>query len=189
MNRSTVVVDACVLYPAPLRDLIMQFVVFDLFRVRWTEEIHAEWMNSLLSNRPDLSRDRLERTRRRMDQHALDALVTGYEPLIPSLTLPDPNDRHVLAAAIRCSAELIVTTNLKDFPNSTLSTFGIETQLPDAFFLNLFLLDRSSVLAALKVQRERLKNPPKLPLEFLDKLEQQQLPMFVAELRRFADIL
>ena len=115
MNRSIVAADACVLYPAPLRDLIMQFVPFELFRVRWTEEIHAEWMNSLLANRSDLSRDRIERTWFRMDHQVLDALVTDYEPLIPGLTLPDPNDRHVLAAAIHCGGKLILTNNLKDF--------------------------------------------------------------------------
>lgn len=189
MTDMTVVVDACVLYPAPLRDLVMHFAVVDLFQARWTNEIHREWMENLLRNRPDLNRDHLERTRRLMDENARDSLVTGYEPIIDGLTLPDPDDRHVLAAAIRCGADSILTFNLKDFPSSALAPFGLIAQHPDAFFLDRFALDQSKVLIAVKRQREQLSDPPKLPLEFLDKLEQQQLPMFVAELRRFADVL
>ena len=189
MTGFTVLVDACVLYPAPLRDLVMHLAVVDMFRARWSDAIHEEWMGNLLRNRPELKREQLERTRCLMDEHARDALVTGYGPLVEGLTLPDPDDRHVLAAAIRCGADLILTFNLKDFPSSALAPFGLEAQHPDTFFLNQFTLDQSKVLVAVKRQREQLKNPPRLPLEFLDKLEQQQLPMFVAQLRRFADVI
>jgi len=72
-----------------------------------------------------------------MDQHATDALVTGYEELIDGLHLPDPDDRHVLAAAIRGRADVIVTCNLKDFPAGALKSYGIEAQHPDEFLLNL----------------------------------------------------
>ncbi len=90
----TVVFDACVLYPAPLRDLLVQLALRDIFSARWTDAIHDEWISNLLESRPDLSREALERTRSLMNSHVRDSLVTGYEGLIPGLLLPDENDRH-----------------------------------------------------------------------------------------------
>ena len=93
--------DASVLYPLELRSLLMHLALTGLFRARWSDAVHEEWICALLRNRPDLSRAKLERTRALMDAHTIDALVTGYEDLIEGLLLPDPDDRHVLAAAIR----------------------------------------------------------------------------------------
>jgi predicted nucleic acid-binding protein len=123
--------DANVLYPAELRNLLMHLALIGLFRAKWSADVHEEWISKLLKKRPDLTRDKLERTRILMDQHAVDALVTGYEDLIPGLQLPDPDDRHVLAAAIRGHADVIVTINLRDFPSDTIGPFGIEAQHPD----------------------------------------------------------
>lgn len=108
----------------------MHLALTGLFRAKWTAEIHEEWITALLKKRPDLSREKLERTRELMDKHAIDALVTGYEDLIPSLQLPDPNDRHVLAAAIRARADVIVTVNLRDFPSESLAPLAIEAAAP-----------------------------------------------------------
>ena len=126
--------DACVLYSAPLSDFVMQLVQTGLFRAKWTDKIHQEWIDNLLENRPDLARSKLERRRDLMNKHAEGSLVTDYEDLIPSLQLPDSEDRHVLAAAIRGRADVIVTNNLKHFPRDTLAKFGIEAQHPDQFF-------------------------------------------------------
>ena len=109
----TALYDACVLYPAPIRDVLMRLALTDLYRARWTNLIHEEWIRSVLANRRDLTRAQLERTRDLMNAHARDALISGFEDLIPSLTLPDPDDRHVLAAAIRGRVDVIVTYNLK----------------------------------------------------------------------------
>ena len=98
----TVVFDACVFYPASLRDLLMQLATTGRFRARWSHRIQDEWIAALLRSRPDLHPDALDRTRRLMNEHVLDCIVEGYEELIGGLTLPDPGDRHVLAAAIRC---------------------------------------------------------------------------------------
>jgi predicted nucleic acid-binding protein len=121
VSNFTAVYDACVLYPALLRDLLMELALTDLFRARWSEEIHKEWIQSVLKNNTKLTESQLFRTRDFMDANVRDALVTGFESLIPSLTLPDPNDQHVLAAAIRCQADVIVTFNLKDYSVRTMS--------------------------------------------------------------------
>ena len=97
-----------------------------LFRARWSEQIHDEWKRNLLKNRPDLTADMLGRTALLMDRAIPDGLVRDFEGLIDGLSLPDPGDRHVLAAAIRCDASVIVTFNQKDFPDDRLSPFGIE---------------------------------------------------------------
>ncbi|MFD2232766.1 hypothetical protein [Phaeospirillum tilakii] len=82
----TVLLDACVLYPAPLRDLLMQLAVADLFRPRWSDLIHEEWIGNLLGNRPDLDRRQLERVRDLMNAHSRDSVVTGFEALIPTIS-------------------------------------------------------------------------------------------------------
>ncbi|MFN9293122.1 MAG: PIN domain-containing protein, partial [Planctomyces sp.] len=126
MSNYTVLYDACVLYPAPLRDLLMHVAVTDLYRAKWTDAIHDEWVRNVLKDRPDVKPEQLQRTRDLLNAHVRDCLVTGYETLIDAVTLPDPDDRHVLAAAIRAGADLIVTFNLKDFPEKDLKPYGIE---------------------------------------------------------------
>ncbi|WP_310482297.1 PIN domain-containing protein, partial [Chamaesiphon sp. VAR_48_metabat_403] len=128
-----VVYDACVLYPAPLRDLLVQLATTGIFRAKWTELIHDEWTRNLLIKRPDLKADRLARLRVLMNQNVPDSLVTDFENLIPTLELPDPDDRHVLAAAISADAKIIVTFNLKDFPDPILAKHEIVAQHPDVF--------------------------------------------------------
>ena len=153
--------DASVLYSALVRDLLMHLALTDLVQAKWTDKIHEEWTRSLLKNRPELRREKLEGVRTLMNTAIPDALVTGYEERIPSLVLPDPNDRHVLAAAIDCGANVIVTFNLKDFPAFALKKYSIEAQHPDDFASNLLELDASAVVDAVKRQRINLVNPPK----------------------------
>ena len=185
MARFTAFFDANVLYPADLRNLLMHLALTGLFRATWSAGVHEEWMSALLRNRPDLSLEKLERTRMLMDQHATDALVTGYEDLIPGLQLPDPNDRHVLAAAIRGRADVIVTANLRDFPAETLAEFGIDAQHPDEFVLHLLDLAPGIVAEAARNHRESLKNPPKTIDEYLNALEELRLTQTVSVLREY----
>jgi predicted nucleic acid-binding protein len=180
----TVFYDANVLYPAQLRNLLMHLALTGLFRAKWSADVHEEWISALLEKRPDLTRDKLERTRALMDLHAVDALVTGYEDLIPNLRLPDPRDRHVLAAAIRGQASVIVTLNLRDFPADAVGTFGIEAQHPDEFVLHLLDLAAGAVVAAAESHWKSLKNPPVTADEYLEALERQGLARSVAALRR-----
>jgi predicted nucleic acid-binding protein len=185
----TALYDACVLYPAPIRDVLMRLALTDLYRARWTNLIHEEWIRSLLAKRPDLTREQLERTRDLMNAHVRDALISGFEDLIPSLALPDPDDRHVLAAAIRGRVDVIVTYNLRDFPLKAVAAFGIEVQHPDEFLSHLLDLAPGTVLAALQKLRQALKNPPVEIDDYLLKLEQHELSSFAAKLREFKALL
>ena len=182
----TAVIDACVLYSAPVRDLIVRLAQAGLIQARWTAEIHDEWMRNVLKNNSRLTRERLERTRSLMDTAVRDCLVTDYEVLVDSLTLPDPDDRHVVAAAIRAGANVIVTYNLGDFPAEALTAYAIEAQHPDEFISELLDIAPAVVTTAAKHQREGLKTPPSTVDEFLATLERQGLVRTVAILRHHA---
>jgi len=183
----TAVYDANVLYPAPLRDLLMHLARTELFQARWTRAIHEEWTRSLLADRPELTLARLQRTRDQMNAAVRGCLVEDYEALIPSLSLPDADDRHVLAAAIHSRTDVIVTYNLKDFPPRTLAAYGIQAQHPDEFISRLLDLNISQVCAAIQQQRAALHRPPYTAEQLLDTLERQGLPQTVARLRPLAD--
>jgi len=189
MANFTAIYDACVLYPAPLRDFLLRLAMTELFRARWTDHIHDEWIGGVLRNRKDITAEQLERTRRLMNQAVPDCLVTGYEELIDSLELPDPDDRHVLAAAIRCQAGVIVTFNVSDFPAHIIGRYGIEAQHPDEFIGHLLDLDPGAVCNVARLQRQALKNPPKSPEEFLDTLLRQGLAGTVAQLEDMIELL
>lgn len=185
MGNFTAFLDASVLYPAPLRDLLLELAVADLYRAKWSDAVHDEWIAAVLKNRPNLTRTQLERTRDLMNMHARDALVTEFEQLIDVLDLPDPDDRHVLAAAIKGRADLIVTVNLKDFPAGKLDRWGIEAQHPDEFLTHQFHLSQPVFLQAVKTVRLRLKNPPKSVENYLDTPRAQGLPATIKAIEPF----
>jgi len=189
VSNFTVIYDACVLYPAALRDLLMWLALTNLFKARWTEEIHQEWIRNVLKNNPDLTLSQLERTKNLMNANVRSGLVTGYESLISSLTLPDPNDRHVLAAAIRCEADFIVTFNLKDFPSSILEPLGAIAIHPDEFILELIDINPLTVCQAALKQLKNLKNPPLTQDQYIDKLQAQGLPETAIKLRALLEAI
>lgn len=189
MASFTVVYDACVLYPARVRDFLIRLAGTNLVRARWTQDIHEEWITNLLQRRQDLSRDQLEYTRQLMDDAVLDCLVEGYASLVPALQLPDPGDRHVLAAAIRCNAQAIVTYNLRDFPAAQLEPYRIEAQHPDVFALHLYDLNPGAVIAAARSQRQALLNPPESVEEFLQGLLDAGFTETVSQLREIQELL
>lgn len=149
----TVVYDACVLYPAPLRDLLIGIAGTGIVRARWSDQILDECFRNVALNRPDIPAERLDRTRALMNTAVPDCLVSDYHALVGALSLPDEDDRHVLAAAIRCGAQAIITFNLKDFP-----------------------------LEVLTKQVERLKNPPQSLADVLDTLRNAGLGQSVAHI-------
>lgn len=183
MTVIDVVYDACALHSASVRDLLLHIAEVGVVRPHWSNEIHEEWIGSLLRRRSDLNRESLERTRRRMDEKYKNSLTEGCESLVPTLSLPDPNDRHVLAVAIHSRSSWIVTFNLRDFPRAVLQPYGIEAVSPDEFVLRLFQQFPRAVLQAANAHRLSLKRPPKTVGEYLATLEQQGLLKTVVFLR------
>lgn len=161
----------------------------DLYHAKWTEHIHQEWMRSLLKNRPDLSKEKVQKIREKMDLHVRDGLVEGYEELIEGLTLPDPDDRHILAAAIRANAQTIVTFNLSDFPKHVTAKYEVDVQHPDEFLRHLIDLSPAKVIETVRETRLGLNNPPKTTVEYLSILEQQSLPRTVAYLKEYEKMI
>ncbi len=159
------------------------------FRAKWTAAIHREWIEAILKNEPHRERARLERTRDLMDAEAPDALITDYESILEGLSLPDPNDRHVLAAAIVGECDLIVTQNLKDFPEYELAPYGIQAQHPDDFLMGLLVFFPKEFCAAIREVRVRLQNPPYTLEEYLATLKQLGLVKTAAQLDRFSSSL
>lgn len=189
MAYLTVVFDSCVLYSDSLRSLFLHLAVRRLFRARWSEDIHEEWMAHLIKNRPDLDRGKLQRTRAKMDAAIDDCLVTGYGPLVEGLTLPDPDDQHVLAAAIVGRADAIVTFDTGHFPGDVLRSYGIEPLHPDKFLSDLIDFRPQEVCAAFKTQRESLRKPPRSVDERLEFLHKQGLAESVRKLRGMRELL
>ena len=178
-----VVYDACVLYPAMLRDLLLRLAEAELVRARWSEEILDECVAAILKNRPDLTAESLERTKALMATVVPDCLVLNYESLVSSLELPDPDDRHVLAAAIRCGAQAIVTFNKRDFPLEALAPFGIETKHPDDFVVETIDLAPAAVARIVDELQRALMNPPMSREGVWGALEKAGLVQSVARLR------
>jgi len=153
MNETSVLtafLDASVLYPALLRDILLRLALRGVFRARWSSTVQDEWVAALIRNRPDIPQARIERTRRLMDARINDAVVEGYEHRISSITLPDADDRHVLAAAIHCGARVIVTANLRHFPAESLALHDVEAQHPDVFVLGILTASPTETVATLR---------------------------------------
>jgi predicted nucleic acid-binding protein len=167
-SRFVAILDACVLYPAPIRDLLLNLADVGLFIPKWTDQIHDEWTRNLLINRPELSKNLLQKTVDAMFRAFPDANVSGYATLIKAINLPDSDDRHILAAAIRCKADVVVTANLKDFPKEYLDQFGIEAQHPDEFITNVIRLNPETAFQAFKNQVSYLRNPPLTVFQVLE---------------------
>jgi predicted nucleic acid-binding protein len=189
VSSYTVLLDACVLYPAPLRDLLMELASRGLFRAKWTNQIHEEWISALLRNRKDLQRSQLERTRDLMNSSVYDCLVTEFEDLIPSIVCPDENDRHVIAAAIKGNCAAIITFDINHFPSDELGKYDLEVRHPDEFLYHQLGLDKAAFLTAARAIRLRLKNPPLSAAEYLRRLEAQSLPKTVAELSQYSTVI
>lgn len=182
MALLTAVLDACVLYGDRRRDLLIRLArpgrsrQAGMYQARWTEAIHDEWTSALKRNRPDLAPEKIDRTRSLMDRAILDCLIVGYEPLIPAIDIPDPKDRHVVAAAIQGEADLIVTINLKDFPAEVLAPYNLEAQHPDDFIMTLAESDPVGVLETFVEMQVSLQKPPVTTEELLHVLRRDDLP-------------
>jgi len=180
---NVVVYDACVLYPSTLRDLLIRIAQSGLVQAKWTDRILDEVFENLLENRPDLDPERLARTRRLMVRAIRDGMVVGYEPLIDAMVLPDADDRHVLAAAVKARAHQIVTRNHRDFPSAELARWGIRPCDPDAFVMEQIADDRPTVFAGIQQIADSWRTPPGSVDAVLERLEKDGLIESVAALR------
>lgn len=178
-----VVYDANVLYGNTLRDLLIRIAQADIVQAKWTNQILDETLRKLAADRPDIPADKLSRLRDLMNAAVRNCLVEGYEPLMEGLKLPDPDDRHVLAAAIKAGARVIVTSNLKDFPAEELTTWNLEAQSPDDFILDQIELDDRIVWACVQQIVDSRVNPPETIEDVLYALERAGLVESVAALR------
>jgi hypothetical protein len=183
MADQIVVYDSCIFYSFTLRNLFVQLAMAGLYRAKWSEKIHEEWMSNLFRDRPGISQEKLNIIKNLINKSVPDCLVVDYEPLIKTLDLPDIGDRHVLAAAIHCGAETIITNNLKDFPERILHHFNVEAVSPDHFLSDLWDLAPETVLHSLKKCRERLVNPPFTVDEYLQSLTKHGFSQSVARFR------
>ncbi len=182
-DRFVVLLGANVLFPFRKRDVLLRFYHAGLFRARWSEQILDEWSRNLLALKPQLE-ESIRAQLQAMQAHFPEALVTGYEPLVASLDLPDADDRHVLAAAIKCGAQHIVTDNLADFPIEVLEQYDIEAIDADEFLSRTFDLYPSEALAVLRELRAHYRNPPYTAPEFILDLTAKGLPKLAARARQ-----
>jgi hypothetical protein len=180
--------DASVLYPVSLRHLLMRLALASLFQPQWSAHVHEEWIRAVLRDNLHIPATRLWALRDAMDQRIDDAVVVGYEPLVETLTLPDPDDRHVLAAAITGGATIILTRNLCDFPPSAVEPHGVTAWHPDPFIRQFLDVDPESVVGAVRDQHASLINPPVPMPELLGLFERIGLVETVAELRRLLNL-
>lgn len=178
-----VIYDACVLHPAAVRDLLVRIAETGLVRARWSERILDECFESIRRQRPQLDPDALARTRRLMNDAVRDCIVSGFEGLIDQLVLPDPDDRHVLAAAIHAGARTIVTANLRDLPERALAPHRVEAMHPDEFVLDLLEAAPGLVVQVLTEQAAALRSPPRTVEDLLRNLHESGLVRSVAKLR------
>jgi predicted nucleic acid-binding protein len=181
-----VVLDSCVLVPTALCDTLLRLAADGFYRPLWSERILAEVEDAIEGMRPDLEPGRIRRRTAAMKSAFEDATVTGWEQVAAGLDLPDPDDRHVLAAAIVGGAQAIVTANLKDFPIEQLAPRAIEARPPDEFLLDQLDLFPSRTLEILAEQASDLVNPPTDLAGLLNNLERCALPNFVEAVRRLA---
>jgi predicted nucleic acid-binding protein len=188
-SRCTALLDACVLYPAAIRDALMSLHFAGFYAAKWTTQIEHEWTSNLLKNRDDLSAERLAVTCQKMHRVVRDWQVTGHESLIPGLSLPDPDDRHVLAAAIRGHADCIVTANLDDFPKDYVAGFDLEVIHPDDFLVLQLDLDEVRALKVFKGMRTRLENPAMSPEAFVQNFAHVGLARTAARLAEDLELL
>jgi PIN domain len=175
LEPSVAVFDACILYPFHLRNIIVQAAVDGLVGARWTDEIHNEWIRNLAAGAPAIPVGRLQNTRRLMNDALPTAMVSGYEDHVPMVTLPDPNDRHVVAAGIAAGASIILTWNLRHFPANELKKFGLRKQTPDAFLSELYDKVPDLTIGSLANARRNLNKSRVSASDFIDILANQKL--------------
>ena len=182
-NRYTALLDACVLFPAMKRDLLLRFFEADLYRSRWTDEIQQELLKNAKTKYPDKASN-FDRVSDLMFQHFDSAWIPreSYEQFKSIVSLPDENDEHVLAAAIACGANYLVTDNIKDFPEQELNKFGIEAGTADMFLSSAFDHYRDTAFENLRAHRTSVKGCSSAS-EYIMQLRSKGLPRLASRVQ------
>ena len=173
--------DTCVLYPAYLCDTLLRLAEAEAYRPLWSADILAELRRNVVE--AGIPVDRVDRRITNMSHSFPDAMVTGYESLMEGLA-NDPKDRHVLAAAVRANAEVIVTFNVRDFPEPALKPYDVMAVHPDDFLLDQLDLYPGITIDVLEQQAASHRREPTTIAGLLPLLERTGLPRFTAEVRR-----
>jgi hypothetical protein len=189
LEPSIAIFDACILYPFHLRNIVVQAAVDRLVEARWTDAIHGEWVRSLTTDLPAIPIERLQITRRLMNDALPVAMVNGYEEHIPKVILPDLDDRHVVAAAIAAKASLILTWNLRHFPENELKKFGLRRMNPDEFLSGLFDKAPDLVIGSLANARRNLSKTRVAASDFIAILNGQKLVQLSKRVEKFVSDL
>ena len=185
----TAFLDTNVLYDAPLRDLLLEMAVADLFQARWSIQVLEELRRVFAKERPDIGPAAVDRLIELMNAHVRDSLVDCPPALTKAITLPDKEDRHVVAAALQSRAHAIVTWNLRDFPADVLASYRLEAIDPDAFLLAQWDLDQGRFMSCVATVRRRLHRPAVDANRYIDILIRHGLVGTGARLREVADFI
>jgi predicted nucleic acid-binding protein len=185
MSSLVVVLDACVLFPAALRDTLLRAADAGLYRMQWTNDILEEVRRNLVSDL-NICETKAQRLIDTMRKHFPEALVTHHKPLIKAMP-NDIKDRHVLAAAVACQAKIIVTQNLRHFSREMLSPFEVEAQSPDEFLSHLFYLYSERLVEIIAEQAADLRNPTYAVQEVLSILA-YHAPNFASLIMSYIDV-
>lgn len=171
--RFTVVLDTNVVYPVIIRDILFWFAFYDLYTPKWSEHIFDEWKR--IMKEKGVSEEEANKRVAKVNAAFPDALVKNYKALIDHLELPDKNDRHVLAAAIKTNANLIVTNNIKDFPEDYLQSFNLSVKAADDFLTDIIDINPEQAVTAFKEMVLNKKNPKQDNFEVLTLLRNAKL--------------
>lgn len=166
--RFKAVLDTNVIYPVIIRDLLLWFAYYDLYTPKWSQHIVDEWQSVM--ERKKIEKEEAEMRVQKVNYAFPDALVQNYCGLVDSLNLPDEKDRHVLAAAIKINADIIVTNNIKDFPADYLESFGLTAKTADDFLTDIIDLNQDEAIAAFKEMVLTKKNPTVDEFQVLEQL-------------------
>lgn len=184
MARYAVVLDACVLVPVTLADTLLRIAERDLYRPLWSARIVAEAIDAIVEIHPNIPLDQVQRRFAAMDEAFEDARVGGWENLEATVALPDPDDRHVVAAAVRGRSDAIVTANVRDYPPEILGPLQIEIIHPDDFLLDQFDLAPRIVLDVLREQADHTRQPALTPIDLIARLARAGVPGFADDAGR-----
>ena len=186
-NRFTAFVDACSLVSPLRRNLLLSLAEGEFFRLRWSArvlEVEHAITRSYAKKEVEDGAERAAKARRAMERAFEEAVVSGYEDLQPGLgELPDANDAHVIAAAVKTRASVIVTENLRDFPERILKPLDLEAKTADEFIADTVDLDIGWAIPIIRRMRERLKRPEKTAEALLLAMEASGLTHTVDSLR------